>query len=39
MACVGVLINIYRQGLTEQEEEQMEQLELVLQSERRPVRL
>jgi hypothetical protein len=34
-----VLINIYRQGLTEQEEEQMEQLELVLQSERRPVRL
>jgi cell division protein FtsW len=39
MACVGVLINIYRQGLTEQEEEQIEQLELVLQSERRPVRL
>jgi cell division protein FtsW len=39
MGCVGVLINIYRQGLTEQEEEQMEQLELVLQSERRPVRL
>ena len=39
MACVGVLINIYRQGLTEQEEEQMEQLELVLQSERRSVRL
>jgi cell division protein FtsW len=39
MACVGVLINIYRQGLTEQEEEQMEQLELVLQSERRAVRL
>jgi cell division protein FtsW len=39
LACVGVLINIYRQGLTEQEEEQLEQLELVLQSERRPVRL
>lgn len=39
MACVGVLINIYRQGLTEQEEEQLEQLELVLKSDRRPVRL
>jgi cell division protein FtsW len=39
MGCVGVLINIYRQGLTEQEEEQLEQLEMVLKSERRPVRL
>lgn len=39
MACVGVLINIYRQGLTEQEEEQLEQLELVLKADRRPVRL
>ncbi len=39
MAAVGVLLNIYRQGVSEQEEEQMEQLEMALQAEKRVVRL
>lgn len=39
MACVGVLINIYRQGVSEQEEEQMEQLEMALQVQNKVVRL
>jgi cell division protein FtsW len=36
---VGVLINIYRQGVSEREEEQMQQLEMALQAEKRVVRL
>ena len=36
---VGVLINIYRQGVSEREEEQMQQLEIALQAEKRVVRL
>jgi len=39
MCAVGVLLNIYRQGVSEQEEEQMEQLEMALQAEKRVVRL
>ena len=39
MCAVGVLVNIYRQGVSEQEEEQMEQLEMALQAEKRVVRL
>lgn len=39
MACVGVLVNIYRQGVSEQEEEQMEQLEMALQVQNKVVRL
>lgn len=39
MACVGVLVNIYRQGVSDQEEEQMEQLEMVLRAERKVVKL
>jgi cell division protein FtsW len=35
----GVLINIYRQGVSEREEEQMQQLEMALQAEKRVVRL
>lgn len=36
---VGVLINIYRQGVSEREEEQLQQLEMALQAEKRVVRL
>ena len=36
---VGVLINIYRQGVSEREEEQMQQLEMALQAEKRVVRI
>ncbi|MEI6715690.1 MAG: putative peptidoglycan glycosyltransferase FtsW [Verrucomicrobiota bacterium] len=39
MAGVGVLINIYRQGVSDQEEHQMEQLEMALKAERRVVKL
>ncbi len=39
LASVGVLINIYRQGVTEQEEHQMEQMELALQVQNKVVRL
>lgn len=39
MAGVGVLVNIYRQGVSDQEEHQMEQLEMVIKAERRVVKL
>jgi len=39
MAGVGVLLNIYRQGISEQEEHQLEQMEMALQIEKRVVRL
>jgi hypothetical protein len=39
MAGVGVLINIYRQGVSDQEEHQMEQLEMAIKAERRVVKL
>ncbi len=39
MACIGVLLNIYRQGVSEQEEQQMEQMEMALQSQNKVVRL
>jgi len=39
MGVVGVLINIYRQGVSEQEDEHLEQLEMALQAEKRVVRL
>jgi cell division protein FtsW len=39
MVCVGVLVNIYRQGVSEQEEQQMEQMEMALQSQNKVVRL
>jgi cell division protein FtsW len=39
MAGVGVLINIYRQGVSDQEEHQMQQLEMALKAERRVVKL
>lgn len=39
MAAVGVLINIYRQGVGDQEEEQFEQMGRVLAAERKVVRL
>ncbi|NBV85499.1 MAG: stage V sporulation protein E [Verrucomicrobia bacterium] len=39
LVMILALLNIYRQGVSEQEEEQMEQLEMALQAEKRVVRL
>ncbi len=39
LACVGVLVNIYRQGVSDQEEHQMEQMEMALQAQNKVVRL
>lgn len=39
LAGVGVLLNIYRQGISEQEEHQLEQMEMALQIEKKVVRL
>jgi cell division protein FtsW len=39
LSCVGVLLNIYRQGVSEQEEHQMEQMEMALQAQNKVVRL
>jgi cell division protein FtsW len=39
LASVGVLLNIYRQGVSEQEEEHMEQMEMALQAQNKVVRL
>jgi hypothetical protein len=36
---IGVLINIYHQGLSEQEEQHLEQAELALKLEKQVVRL
>lgn len=39
LAAVGVLLNIYRQGVSEQEEQQLEQMEMALQVQNRVIRL
>ncbi|RFC45388.1 MAG: cell division protein FtsW [Verrucomicrobia bacterium] len=39
LASVGVLLNIYRQGVSEKEEEHMEQMEMALQAQNKVVRL
>ncbi len=39
LASVGVLLNIYRQGVSEQEEQHMEQMEMALQAQNKVVRL
>lgn len=39
MAAVGVLINIYRQGVSDQEEEQVHQMEMVLKADRTIIKL
>jgi len=39
LAAVGVLLNIYRQGVSEQEEQQLEQMEMALQVQNKVIRL
>ena len=39
LASVGILLNIYRQGVSEQEEQHMEQMEMALQAQNKVVRL